>query len=172
MIFILSFNYSGGSHPGKRRTVMFRDSSKNALGWYGVKHGLDVESGQWRSFDNAKATNIEEHKGTEVDLSVMPKGFDAKGLERQFQAEGKLTFRDGDLLVAYEKPKPVSNMKPFNNNGTGLDISTPKGNLHVTPGKKAGSFHIFVYSAPNRPKDVYDSTNPADLLAALKSVLE
>lgn len=169
-MLVVSFKYNGGSHPGTRRTVFMRLGS--AKDWNGLQAGLDLELNEWRSFNKYKATDIEVHKGTEVDLSVMPKGFDARGLERQFQAEGKLTFRDGDLLVAYEKPKPVATMRPFNTNGSGLDIRTPKGNLHVTPGSKAGAFHIFVYSAPNRPKDVYNSTNPADLLAALKSVLE
>lgn len=168
-MLVVSFKYNGGSHPGTRRTVFMRLDSAN--GWRGVQAGLDLELNEWRSFNRLKATDIEAHKGTEVDLSVMPKGFDAKGLERQFQAEGKLTFRDGNKLVAYEKPKPVAVMKPFANNGGGLDIRTPKGTVHVMGGNNG--FNVFTYDAKGHTiKDVFASTNPADLLAALKAVLE
>lgn len=168
-MLVVSFKYNGGSHPGTRRTVFMRlNSGKD---WQGLQAGLDLELNEWRSFNRLKATDIEAHKGTEVDLSVMPKGFDAKGLERQFQAEGKLTFRDGDKLVAYEKPNSVV-FKPFDKFG-GLHFQNGGKEVHLTA-RNDGKFGILC--AYNDAGDVrhLESNKPTaqDLVKALTWALQ
>lgn len=169
-MLVVSFKYNGGSHPGTRRTVFMRLGS--AKDWNGLQAGLDLELNEWRSFNKYKATDIEVHKGTEVDLSVMPKGFDAKGLERQFQAEGKLTFRDGDLLVAYEKPKHKQTFQSWDSSG-GLNVEKGARALHLTAHGK-DKFGILCVYDHNSPVPRFESNNPTaqQLLKALAWVLE
>jgi hypothetical protein len=144
-----------------------------AKDWTGLQAGLDLDLNEWRSFNKYKATDIEAHNGTEVDLSVMPKGFDAKGLERQFQADGKLTFRDGNLLVAYEKPVPPRVVfTPFDRMG-GLQFRRGDKEVHLTV-RNDNRFGILCAYKGTSTVSHLNSNNPTaqDLVNALNWALQ
>jgi hypothetical protein len=109
-MYLYSFKYAGGSHPGKTRHLW----SKTAFAVGGslrTVEGLDLDEMEFRRFSTNKISNAKLLKHEKLDISLVPTV--QKQLIEAFEQQGKRAFYDtaSKHVVAFTAATPTNVIK-------------------------------------------------------------
>lgn len=104
-MLVVTFKYSGGSHPNQERTVYF---NMDKLPTTGSVTGHDFDADDYRRFDIRKMHDIKAEQGIGTDLNKMPSNVKPLNLIDGYKADGYRTHYDSkaNVVVAYKQAKP------------------------------------------------------------------